>query len=152
VSPLWQHNCSSDFKMKVRSSHITIILSAEPSSGFITPKINNVKQQRSVGQNYVFVTSSKREQKYRDYFDPNNAVQLRVMGMKDTVVCVYMSTAGRSYTHRCWSLSCAGVATSRRRHLIISYTTESCIETDYLRPTRGQQTQAQDQGRRGDQL
>ncbi|KAF8274863.1 HORMA domain-containing protein [Lactarius quietus] len=71
--------------------------------GFIAPKINNegivhpdskrekksgrnkVKQQRTVRQNYVFVTASKRGQKYRDYFDPNNAVQLRVMGMEETV-------------------------------------------------------------------
>ncbi|KAH9079578.1 HORMA domain-containing protein [Lactarius deliciosus] len=71
--------------------------------GFVAPKINNegtvhpdskrekkngrnkVKQQRTVRQNYVFVTASKRGQKYRDYFDPNNAVQLRVMGMEETV-------------------------------------------------------------------
>jgi hypothetical protein len=90
---------------------VAIILSAEPSSGFIAPKINNegiihldskrekkngrnkVKQQRTVRQNYVFVTASKRGQKYRDYFDPNNAVQLRVMGMEETVVRVYTSTA-----------------------------------------------------------
>ncbi len=115
VSPLWQHNCSSDFRLKVRSSGMAIILSAELSSGFIAPKINNegivhpdskrekknggnkVKQQRTVRQNYVFVTASKRGQKYRDYFDPNNAVQLRVMGMEETVVRVYMSTAGRSH-------------------------------------------------------
>ena len=81
-------------------------LSAEPSSGFIAPKINNegivdpdskrekkngrnkVKQQRTIRQNYAFVMASKREQKYRDYFDPNNAVQLRVMGMEETVVRV----------------------------------------------------------------
>ncbi|KAH9043071.1 HORMA-domain-containing protein [Lactarius pseudohatsudake] len=72
--------------------------------GFVAPKINNegtvhpdskrekkngrnkVKQQRTVRQNYVFVTASKRGQKYRDYFDPNNAVQLRVMGMEETVM------------------------------------------------------------------
>ncbi|KAN0140777.1 DNA-binding protein [Lactarius tabidus] len=71
--------------------------------GFVAPKINNegivhpdskrekkngrskVKQQRTVRQNYVFVTASRRGQKYRDYFDPNNAVQLRVMGMEETV-------------------------------------------------------------------
>ncbi|KAH9001111.1 HORMA domain-containing protein [Lactarius akahatsu] len=47
---------------------------------------NKVKQQRTVRQNYVFVTASKRGQKYRDYFDPNNAVQLRVMGMEETVM------------------------------------------------------------------
>ncbi|KAI0256862.1 HORMA domain-containing protein, partial [Lactifluus subvellereus] len=73
--------------------------------GFIAPRINNegivppdpkrekrngrgkVKQQRVVRQKYAFVTTSKRGQKYRDYFNPNNAVQLRVMGMEDTVVC-----------------------------------------------------------------
>ncbi|KAH9005321.1 HORMA-domain-containing protein [Lactarius hatsudake] len=72
--------------------------------GFVAPKINNegtvhpdskrekkngrnkVKQQRTVRQNYVFVTASKSGQKYRDYFDPNNAVQLRVMGMEETVM------------------------------------------------------------------
>ena len=86
------------------------VLFAEPSSGFIAPKINNegiihldskrkkngknkVKQQRTVRQNYVFVTASKQGQNYRDYFDPNNAVQLRVMGMEETVVRVYTSTA-----------------------------------------------------------
>ena len=37
-------------------------------------------------QSYVFVTASKRGQTYRDYFDPNNTVQLRVMGMEGTVV------------------------------------------------------------------
>jgi hypothetical protein len=86
---------------------MAIISSAKASSGFIAPKINNegivhpdskrekkngkskVKQQRTVRQNYVFVTASKRGQKYRDYFDPNNGVQLRVMGMEETVVCVY---------------------------------------------------------------
>jgi len=89
---------------------MVIILSAKPSSGFIAPKINNegivhpdskrekkngrnkVKQQRTVRQNYVFVMASKRGQKYRDYFDPNNAVQLRVMGMEETVVRVWRMT------------------------------------------------------------
>ena len=82
------------------------IFSAESDSGFIAPKIDNegivhpdskrekkngrnkVKQQRTVRQNYVFVTASKRGQKYRDYFDPDSAVQLRVMGMEETVVRV----------------------------------------------------------------
>jgi hypothetical protein len=86
---------------------VATVLFAEPSSGFIAPKINNegiihldskrkknkVKQQRTVRQNYVFVTASKQGQNYRDYFDPNNAVQLRVMGMEETVVRVYTSTA-----------------------------------------------------------
>jgi len=45
-----------------------------------------VKQQRAVRQKYVFVAASKRGQRYRDYFNPNSAVQLRVMGMEDTVV------------------------------------------------------------------
>ena len=37
-------------------------------------------------QKYVFVKASKRGQRHRDYFNPNSAVQLRVMGMEDTVV------------------------------------------------------------------
>lgn len=44
-----------------------------------------VKQQRAVRQKYVFVKASKRGQRHRDYFNPNSAVQLRVMGMEDTV-------------------------------------------------------------------
>jgi hypothetical protein len=47
-----------------------------------------VKQQRPVRQKYTFVTASKRGQRYRDYFNPDNAVQLRVMGMEDTLVSV----------------------------------------------------------------
>jgi len=80
------------------------VLSAEPSLGFISPKTvsgemahpdpmcktsnvrGKVKQQRAVRQKYVFVAASKRGQRYRDYFNPNSAVQLRVMGMEDTVV------------------------------------------------------------------
>ncbi|KAH9996849.1 HORMA domain-containing protein [Russula vinacea] len=70
--------------------------------GFIAPRINSdgidlpkrakrdnkgkFKQQRAVRQKYVFVKSSNRGQRYRDYFNPNSAVQLRVMGMEDTVV------------------------------------------------------------------
>ncbi|KAF8503402.1 HORMA domain-containing protein [Russula emetica] len=46
---------------------------------------SKVKQQRAVRQKYVFVTASKRGQRYRDYFNPDSAVQLRVMGMEDTV-------------------------------------------------------------------
>lgn len=102
----WRHNCSSDFKLKVEASGIIMISSADPRSGFISPRINSegvvppdpkrekrngrgkVKQQKVVRQKYAFVTASKRGQKYRDYFNPNNAVQLRVMGMEDTVVCV----------------------------------------------------------------
>jgi hypothetical protein len=75
-------------------------LFAEPIAGFIAPRINDegivqrgkrndrgkVKQQNAVRQKYVFVTASKRGQRYRDYFNPNSAVQLRVMGMEDTVV------------------------------------------------------------------
>ncbi|KAI0306419.1 HORMA domain-containing protein [Multifurca ochricompacta] len=75
--------------------------------GFIAPRINSegishpdqkretrngkgkVKQQRTVKQKYIFVTASKRGQKYRDYFDPSNAMQLRMMGMEDTVVCAH---------------------------------------------------------------
>jgi hypothetical protein len=157
VSPSWQHSCSSDFKLKVRSFCTAIILSADAGSGFVAPKINNegivhpdskrekkngrskVKQQRTVRQNYVFVTASRRGQKYRDYFDPNNAVQLRVMGMEETVVRVDISTAHWSHTHLihcCWQSSRAGAATSHLRYLLISYTTESRIETYYLRPTR----------------
>jgi len=45
-----------------------------------------IKQQKTVRQKYVFVTASKRGQKYCDYFNPSSAVQLRVMGMEDTVV------------------------------------------------------------------
>lgn len=73
---------------------------AEPIAEFIAPRINDegivqrgkrndrgkVKQQNAVRQKYVFVTASKRGQRYRDYFNPNSAVQLRVMGMEDTVV------------------------------------------------------------------
>jgi hypothetical protein len=80
------------------------VLSADPSSGFIAPgngdtgilrpdpghKTRNgkskVKQQRAVRQKYGFVTASKRGQRYRDYFNLNSTVQLRVMGMEDTVV------------------------------------------------------------------
>lgn len=78
------------------------MLFAELIAGFIAPRINSdgidlpkrakrndkgkVKQQRAVRQKYVFVKSSTRGQRYRDYFDPNSAVQLRVMGMEDTVV------------------------------------------------------------------
>jgi hypothetical protein len=76
----------------------------EPVSGFIAPRNNDdgivlpspkhgkkdnrskVKQQRAVRQKYVFVKASKRGQRHRDYFNPNSAVQLRVMGMEDTVV------------------------------------------------------------------
>ena len=47
---------------------------------------SKVKQQRAVRQKYVFVKASKRGQRHRDYFNPNSAVQLRVMGMEDTVV------------------------------------------------------------------
>lgn len=77
-----------------------IVLFAEPIAGFIAPRNNGegvvqrekrnvrgkVKQQNAVRQKYVFVTASKRGQRYRDYFNPNSAVQLRVMGMEDTVV------------------------------------------------------------------
>ena len=77
---------------------------AESVSGFIASRNNDdgivlpnpkhgkkndrskVKQQRVVRQKYAFVTASKRGQRYRDYFNPNSAVQLRVMGMEDTVV------------------------------------------------------------------
>ena len=77
---------------------------AESASGFIAPGNNDdgivlpnpkhgkkgdrskVKQQRAVRQKYVFVKASKRGQRHRDYFNPNSAVQLRVMGMEDTVV------------------------------------------------------------------
>ena len=76
----------------------------ETLSGFIAPIYNDdgiflpdskhgkkgdrskVKQQSAVRQRYVFVKASKRGQRYRDYFNPNSAVQLRVMGMEDTVV------------------------------------------------------------------
>ena len=99
VSLLWRRNCSEDFKSKVKHLGVTILF-AEPIAGFIAPKINGegivqrgkrtdrgkVKQQNAVRQKYVFVTASKRGQRYRDYFDPNSAVQLRVMGMEDTVV------------------------------------------------------------------
>lgn len=103
--------------------------------GFVAPKINNegtlhpdskrekkngrnkVKQQRTVRQNYVFVMASKRGQKYRDYFDPNNAVQLRVMGMEETLI------------HRCGLSSRPDVATSHRPYLLMSYITEPRIET-----------------------
>jgi meiosis-specific protein len=78
--------------------------STEAHLGFIAPEINSegivppdskrgkrngkgkVKQQRAVRQKYVFVMASKRGQKYRDYFNPDNAVQLRVMGMEDILV------------------------------------------------------------------
>jgi hypothetical protein len=81
-------------------------LSTDAHSGFIAPEVNSegivhpdprrekrngkgkVKQQRPVRQKYIFVTASKRGQRYRDYFNPNNAVQLRVMGMEDTLVSV----------------------------------------------------------------
>jgi hypothetical protein len=81
-------------------------LSTEVRSGFVAPQVNSegivhpdprrekrngkgkVKQQRPVRQKYIFVTASKRGQRYRDYFNPNNAVQLRVMGMEDTLVSV----------------------------------------------------------------
>jgi hypothetical protein len=77
---------------------------AESVSGFIAPRDNEdgivlpntkhgkkddrskVKQQRAVRQKYVFVKASKRGQRHRDYFNPDSAVQLRVMGMEDTVV------------------------------------------------------------------
>ena len=77
---------------------------AESVSGFIAPRNNDngiylpnskhgkkddgskVKKQRAARQKYVFVTASKRGQRYRDYFNPKSAVQLRVMGMEDTVV------------------------------------------------------------------
>jgi hypothetical protein len=80
------------------------LLAAEPSLGFIAPKTDSgeivhpdpmcktsnargkVKQQRAVRQKYVFVAASKRGQKYREYFNPNSTVQLRVMGMEATVV------------------------------------------------------------------
>jgi len=76
----------------------------ESVSGFIAPRNDDdgivlpnpehgkkddrskVKQQRAVRQKYVFVKASKRGQRHRDYFNPNSAVQLRVMGMEDTVV------------------------------------------------------------------
>jgi hypothetical protein len=81
------------------------MLFAEPIAGFIAPRINGegivlpnpkrekkngkgkVKQQGAVRQKYAFVTASKRGQRYRDYFNPDSVVQLRVMGMEDTVVC-----------------------------------------------------------------
>jgi hypothetical protein len=80
------------------------MLFAEPIAEFIAPRINGegvvlpnpkrekrngrgkVKQQGAVRQKYVFITASKRGQRYRDYFNPDSAVQLRVMGMEDTVV------------------------------------------------------------------
>ncbi|KAI0273433.1 HORMA domain-containing protein [Gloeopeniophorella convolvens] len=73
--------------------------------GFVAPQLNGdgialldpkrgkkngkskVKQQVAAKQRYVFVAASKRGQKYRDYFNSNSAVQLRVMGMEDAVVC-----------------------------------------------------------------
>ncbi len=122
---------------------MNITLSAKPSSGFIAPTINNegivhpdsrrekkngrnkVKQQRNVRQNFVFVSASKRGQKYRDYFDPNNAVQLRVMGMEETVVRVCLQFWGKRNTHilwvhRFWLLN-AGIVTSHRWYLLISH-------------------------------
>ena len=78
--------------------------STKTQLGFIAPETNSgeivlpdskrekrngkgkVKQQRAVRQKYVFVIASKRGQKYRDYFNPDNAVQLRVMGMEDILV------------------------------------------------------------------
>jgi hypothetical protein len=101
---LWQRNCSRDFKLKVEISTEVNTLSADPSSGFIASgnssaeilqpdpvqKTGNAKgkakQQRAVRQKYGFVTASKRGQRYRDYFNPDSTVQLRVMGMEDTVV------------------------------------------------------------------
>ena len=101
ASLLWQRNCSEDFKSKVSFWESTALF-AEPITGFIAPRINSdgidlskrakrdnkgkFKQQRAVRQKYVFVKSSNRGQRYRDYFNPNSAVQLRVMGMEDTVV------------------------------------------------------------------
>jgi hypothetical protein len=85
-------------------SREVIVWFAKSVSGFIAPKNNEegivlpnpkhgkkvdrskVKQQRAVRQKYVFVKASKRGQRHRDYFNPNSAVQLRVMGMEDTVV------------------------------------------------------------------
>ena len=86
---------------------------AESVSGFIAPRNNDdgiilsnpkhgkkddrnkVQQQRAVRQKYVFVKASKRGQRHRDYFNPNSAVQLRVMGMEDTVVRAFPHPTGQ---------------------------------------------------------
>ena len=105
ASLLWQRNCSEDFKSKVQhsTSGEVIMWFTESVSGFIAPRNNDdgivlpnpkhgkdnrskAKQQRAVRQKYTFVKASKRGQRHRDYFNPNSAVQLRVMGMEDTVV------------------------------------------------------------------
>jgi meiosis-specific protein len=84
---------------------MVMMWSTEAHLGFIAPEINSegivlpdskrekrnvgkgkVKQQRAVRQKFVFVMASKRGQKYRDYFNPDNTVQLRVMGMEDILV------------------------------------------------------------------
>lgn len=97
------------------------MLSADRSSGFIAPGNNDtgilhpdpghkmrnakskVKQQRAVRQKYVFVTASKRGQRYRDYFDLNSTVQLRVMGMEDTVVRITLPQPDGSAHSLCFS-------------------------------------------------
>ena len=104
ASPLWQRSCSRDYKLKVKIYGKAIVFFTDPSSGFIAAGNNDAgilhpdpahkprnakgkfKQQRTVRQKYGFVTASKRGQRYRDYFNPDSTVQLRVMGMEDTVV------------------------------------------------------------------
>jgi hypothetical protein len=86
------------------------VSSTELDLGFIASKVNagrgivppdpkyakrnaraKIKQQKTVRQKYDFVTASKRGQRYCDYFNPSSAVQLRVMGMEDTVVRITFS-------------------------------------------------------------
>jgi hypothetical protein len=123
--------------LKVRIPGDVIVISADPNSGFISPtnkeagilqpdlvhKTRNAKgrakQQRAVRQKYFFVTASKRGQRYRDHFNPDSTVQLRVMGMEDTVVRISPSLTSAHFPFVClWSV----IATRQYKlwHLAIS--------------------------------
>jgi len=134
------------------------VLSADPSSGFIAPGNNDtgilnpdlghktrnakskVKQQRAVRQKYVFVTASKRGQRYRDYFNLDSTVQLRVMGMEDTVVRItHPRLTGTHFSFVCLMVD---LSTGRYKlwHLALSdivMHAESRIKAHSLQPTGG---------------
>ncbi|KAH9966826.1 hypothetical protein BC827DRAFT_702160 [Russula dissimulans] len=106
IVEIYAPDSSSAFAKRIASEPIVAaqLFKRLEVEGFIAPKVNadggivppdprhakrnaraKVKQQKAVRQKYFFVTASKRGQRYCDYFDPNSAVQLRVMGMEDTV-------------------------------------------------------------------
>ena len=86
-------------------------------------------------QKYVFVTASKRGQKYRDYFNPNSAVQLRVMGMEDTVVRITLPQLTGHVPFLCLTRGDHCNAVVHARSDMVSRTAEPRIKTHSSHPT-----------------